>query len=98
MANATLSEHFGRPKERACFLSFGRRRTTAMPNSPGSGISILRFGTFGILAAILTALSGCVSEQTVSRFLVDPDRYSTAALKLQRRPKLMPFACVNSKP
>jgi hypothetical protein len=75
MANATLSEHFGRPKERACFLSFGRRRTTAMPNSLGSGISMVRFGTFGILAAILTALSGCVSEQTASRFLVDPDRY-----------------------
>jgi hypothetical protein len=57
------------------FASLGRRRTTAMPNSRGSGISMVRFGTFGILVAILAALTGCVSEQAASRFLVDPDRY-----------------------
>src|SRR5262245_20547086 len=55
--------------------SFGRIRITAMPNLPSSHISMARVGTFAFLIAALAALTGCVSDEAASRFLVDPGRY-----------------------
>jgi len=48
-----------------------------MPNSSDSYLAMTGDGKFRTLTAALAALavSGCVSEQTASRFLVEPDRY-----------------------
>src|SRR5437868_12547411 len=51
--------------------------STAMPESWDSYLVMICHRTFPTLTAALAAatLSGCASEETASRFLVQPDRY-----------------------
>jgi hypothetical protein len=50
-----------------------------------------------VLATVLGAfaLSGCMSEETASRLLVEPERYLVP--RLQRRPKPISRANMNSR-
>src|SRR5689334_5773938 len=52
-------------------------RTTAMPNSTGNRIAMARTQTYQTMTATVAVLllSGCASEDTMGRFLVEPDRY-----------------------